>query len=61
MKNLCLLMFIVTFFSVSAVYAEGENLTDNSGSFCEEGGKTPASLEIRTASEEATSTGSTLE
>ena len=44
MKNLFILMFVVSFFSVSSVFAEGESLTNADGSFCEEGGKSPSSI-----------------
>lgn len=56
MKNLFILMFVVSFMSVSSVYAEGENLTNADGSFCEEGGKTPASVTINDESGESTGT-----
>lgn len=57
MKNLFILMFVVSFFSVSSVYAIGEDMTNADGSFCEEGGKTPASLQINSDSDKGTSSG----
>lgn len=47
MKNLFILMFVVSFFSVSTVFAEGEDMTNADGSYCAEGGKTSDSLEIK--------------
>ena len=59
MKNLFILMFVVSFMSVTSVFAEGENLGNADGSFCEEGGKTPASISVN--SEEEASSGTVRE
>ena len=46
--------------SFGSAFAEGENLTNNGGSFCEEGGKTPASISS-TEEESQSSTGVVIE
>lgn len=43
MKSL-FIMVCVFGLTIGASFAEGENMTNADGSFCEEGGKSPASL-----------------
>ena len=45
--------------SMGVAMAEGENLGNADGSFCEEGGKTPASISV--ASEEESTAGTVRE
>ena len=50
------LMTCVFILSIGACFAEGENLANADGSFCEEGGKTPASVVVKEDGGESTGT-----
>lgn len=49
------MMLCVLSLTIGTTFAEGENMTNADGSFCEEGGKTPAS--VTTESETRDSSG----